>query len=53
MVAGFRLRIALGALLTAFRQSQGEGKTKNFTPEDSVPLPLSQARPAEGLRFAE
>jgi len=37
MVAGFGLRIALGALLTAFRPSQGEGKTKIFTPEDSVP----------------
>jgi len=40
MVAGFGLGIALGALLTAFRPSQGEGKTKNFTPEDSVPLVL-------------
>jgi len=38
MVAGFGLRIALGALLTDFRPSQGEGKTKRFTPEDSVPL---------------
>jgi len=38
MVAGFGIIIPLGALLTAFRMSQGEGKTRLFTPKDSVPL---------------
>ena len=44
MVTGFGLRIDLGALLTALRPSKGEGKTKIFTSEESVPLVLKDLR---------